>query len=108
MLDSKEYMEVRNTLIVLNKIVKVFPTLKQSRFPFYIKNNIWQISKIIEQKILRIKEDERADIKVLASRFVIKDTNLIFRYHALLEQQKKNQQTIEAFHGRVLPNVMNW
>lgn len=48
-------MEIRNALIVLTKLVKVFPVLKR-------------VGTLIEKRVTKIKEDERADLKVLASR----------------------------------------
>lgn len=54
-LESKEYMEIRNTLIVLTKIVKVFPLIKR-------------VGLGVEKRINKIREEDREDLKVLAAR----------------------------------------
>jgi THO complex subunit 2 len=55
-LDSKEYMEVRNALMVLTKIVEVFPTFKKGAY--------------LEKKLPKFKDGPKEDLKVLASRYV--------------------------------------
>jgi len=72
-LQSKEYMDLRNALVVLTKIVKYF--------------HLKKIGAYLENKVVKIKSDEREDLKILAS-----------RYHALLEQQKKLMVTEEEFN----------
>ncbi|CAL1381313.1 unnamed protein product [Linum trigynum] len=53
-LESLEYMEIRNALILLTKISSVFPVTKRSGIN-------------IEKRVTRIKNDEREDLKVLAT-----------------------------------------
>ncbi|XP_078167250.1 THO2 isoform X2 [Carex rostrata] len=53
-LESTEYMEIRNALIVLTKISSVFPVTKKSGVN-------------IEKRVNKIKADEREDLKVLAT-----------------------------------------
>eukprot|EP01103_Thecamoeba_quadrilineata_P015330 TRINITY_DN480_c0_g2_i3.p1 TRINITY_DN480_c0_g2~~TRINITY_DN480_c0_g2_i3.p1 ORF type:complete len:1658 (-),score=455.84 TRINITY_DN480_c0_g2_i3:20-4993(-) len=72
-LESKEYMEIRNSLIVLTKLVKLFPVLKR-------------IVPHLEKRVNKIREEDREDLKVLAG-----------RYHALLQTQKQNLLTDEEF-----------
>jgi len=50
-------MEIRNTLIVLTKIVKVFPLIKR-------------VGLGVEKRINKIREEDREDLKVLAARCV--------------------------------------
>ncbi|CAN1296054.1 THO complex subunit 2 [Linum perenne] len=53
-LESSEYMEIRNALILLTKISSVFPVTKRSGIN-------------IEKRVTRIRNDEREDLKVLAT-----------------------------------------
>ncbi|KAJ4810092.1 THO complex subunit 2 [Rhynchospora pubera] len=53
-LESTEYMEIRNALIVLTKISSVFPVMRKSGLN-------------IEKRVAKIKGDEREDLKVLAT-----------------------------------------
>jgi Transcription factor/nuclear export subunit protein 2 len=53
-LESTEYMEIRNALIVLTKISSVFPVLRKSGIN-------------LEKRVAKIKADEREDLKVLAT-----------------------------------------
>ncbi|XP_065856982.1 THO complex subunit 2 isoform X2 [Euphorbia lathyris] len=53
-LESTEYMEIRNALILLTKISGVFPVTKRSGIN-------------LEKRVARIKSDEREDLKVLAT-----------------------------------------
>ncbi|KAF9623440.1 hypothetical protein IFM89_003024 [Coptis chinensis] len=53
-LESTEYMEIRNSLIVLTKISSVFPVTRKSGI-------------YIEKRLNKIKGDEREDLKVLAT-----------------------------------------
>ncbi|XP_020090049.1 THO complex subunit 2 isoform X2 [Ananas comosus] len=53
-LESTEYMEIRNALIVLTKISSVFPVIRKSGIN-------------IEKRVAKIKGDEREDLKVLAT-----------------------------------------
>ncbi|XP_024388621.1 THO complex subunit 2 isoform X2 [Physcomitrium patens] len=53
-LESEEYMEIRNGLTVLTKIASVFPVMKKS-------------GANLERRVLKIKGDEREDLKVLAT-----------------------------------------
>ncbi|KAI5555015.1 hypothetical protein POPTR_019G054600v4 [Populus trichocarpa] len=53
-LESSEYMEIRNALILLTKISGVFPVTKRSGIN-------------LEKRVTRIKSDEREDLKVLAT-----------------------------------------
>jgi THO complex subunit 2 len=48
-------MDVRNALLVLTKIVKVYPL-------------VHKLAVLIERRVLKIKEDSREDLKVLANR----------------------------------------
>ncbi|KAL8142098.1 hypothetical protein V2J09_015130 [Rumex salicifolius] len=53
-LESAEYMEIRNALIMLTKISSVFPVTRKSGIN-------------IEKRVAKIKSDEREDLKVLAT-----------------------------------------
>ncbi|XP_074582550.1 THO complex subunit 2 [Curcuma longa] len=53
-LESSEYMEIRNALIVLTKISNVFPVTRKSGLN-------------LEKRVTKIKGDEREDLKVLAT-----------------------------------------
>ena len=47
-------MEIRNALVVLNNLVDVFPKLKR-------------VESILEKRVAKIKDDEREDLKILAT-----------------------------------------
>ncbi|CAL0313802.1 unnamed protein product [Lupinus luteus] len=53
-LESSEYMEIRNALIMLTKISGVFPVTRKSGIN-------------LEKRVAKIKSDEREDLKVLAT-----------------------------------------
>ncbi|XP_078433738.1 THO2 [Wolffia australiana] len=53
-LESSEYMEIRNALILLTKISSVFPITRKSGVN-------------LEKRVSKIKADEREDLKVLAT-----------------------------------------
>ncbi|PKU66197.1 hypothetical protein MA16_Dca009571 [Dendrobium catenatum] len=53
-LESTEYMEIRNALIILTKISTVFPVTRKSGVN-------------LEKRVVKIKGDEREDLKVLAT-----------------------------------------
>ncbi|KAJ6762448.1 THO COMPLEX SUBUNIT 2, partial [Salix koriyanagi] len=53
-LESSEYMEIRNALILMTKISGVFPVTKRSGIN-------------LEKRVTRIRSDEREDLKVLAT-----------------------------------------
>ncbi|XP_047330287.1 THO complex subunit 2 isoform X2 [Impatiens glandulifera] len=53
-LESTEYMEIRNSLIMLTKISSVFPVTRKSGIN-------------IEKRVAKIRSDEREDLKVLAT-----------------------------------------
>ncbi|KAE9613874.1 putative THO complex, subunitTHOC2, THO complex subunit 2 domain-containing protein [Lupinus albus] len=53
-LESSEYMEIRNALIMLTKISSVFPVTRKSGIN-------------LEKRVAKIKTDEREDLKVLAT-----------------------------------------
>lgn len=53
-LESAEYMEIRNALIMLTKISSVFPVTRKSGIN-------------IEKRVAKIKSEEREDLKVLAT-----------------------------------------
>ncbi|KAJ4710125.1 THO complex subunit 2 [Melia azedarach] len=53
-LESTEYMEIRNALILLTKISGVFPVTRKSGIN-------------LEKRVAKIKSDEREDLKVLAT-----------------------------------------
>ncbi|KAI4313667.1 hypothetical protein L6164_026626 [Bauhinia variegata] len=53
-LESSEYMEIRNALIMLTKISSVFPVTRKSGIN-------------LEKRVAKIKNDEREDLKVLAT-----------------------------------------
>ncbi|PUZ53307.1 hypothetical protein GQ55_5G042600 [Panicum hallii var. hallii] len=53
-MESKEYMEIRNALIVLTKISNVFPVIRKSGVN-------------LEKRVAKLKGDEREDLKVLAT-----------------------------------------
>jgi THO complex subunit 2 len=74
-MESKEYMEIRNALIVLTKISSVFPVLRKSGIN--LEKRVSQLSVIIHVMLLanfsdlfdqvaKLKGDEREDLKVLA------------------------------------------
>jgi len=75
-LDSKEYLEKRNALLVLTKVVTVFPRIKA-------------VFQVVEKKVIVIKDtEERDDLKLLGR-----------RYATMLEVEKKNQVSNEEFKG---------
>ncbi|XVE91824.1 hypothetical protein REPUB_Repub01dG0045100 [Reevesia pubescens] len=53
-LESTEYMEIRNALIMLTKISSVFPVTRKTGIN-------------LEKRVVKIKSDEREDLKVLAT-----------------------------------------
>ncbi|XAR65132.1 hypothetical protein NMG60_11009111 [Bertholletia excelsa] len=53
-LESTEYLEIRNALIMLTKISNVFPVTRKSGIN-------------LEKRVAKIKSDEREDLKVLAT-----------------------------------------
>ncbi|CAD6214833.1 unnamed protein product [Miscanthus lutarioriparius] len=53
-MESKEYMEIRNALIVLTKISSVFPVIRKSGVN-------------LEKRVAKLKGDDREDLKVLAT-----------------------------------------
>ncbi|RZC63684.1 hypothetical protein C5167_025452 [Papaver somniferum] len=53
-LESNEYMEIRNALIMLTKISSVFPVTRKSGIN-------------LEKRVAKVKGDEREDLKVLAT-----------------------------------------
>ncbi|KAA8529838.1 hypothetical protein F0562_034393 [Nyssa sinensis] len=53
-LESPEYLEIRNALIMLTKISSVFPVTRKSGIN-------------LEKRVAKIKSDEREDLKVLAT-----------------------------------------
>uniref|UniRef100_A0A0E0JST0 THO complex subunit 2 n=1 Tax=Oryza punctata TaxID=4537 RepID=A0A0E0JST0_ORYPU len=53
-MESKEYMEIRNALIVLTKISSIFPVIRKSGVN-------------LEKRVAKLKGDEREDLKVLAT-----------------------------------------
>lgn len=53
-LESSEYMEIRNALIILTKISSVFPVTRKTGIN-------------LEKRVAKIKGDEREDLKVLAT-----------------------------------------
>ncbi|KAH9314243.1 hypothetical protein KI387_022870 [Taxus chinensis] len=53
-LESNEYMDIRNALIILTKISSVFPVTRKSGIN-------------LERRVSKIKADEREDLKVLAT-----------------------------------------
>ncbi|XP_068660653.1 THO complex subunit 2-like isoform X2 [Aristolochia californica] len=53
-LESNEYMEIRNALIMLTKVSSVFPVTRKSGIN-------------LEKRVAKIKGDEREDLKVLAT-----------------------------------------
>ncbi|XP_063708097.1 THO complex subunit 2 [Culicoides brevitarsis] len=59
-LDSKDYMQIRNSLIILMKILPHFPVLSK-------------LSQIIEKKVEKVREEEknkRQDLFILASSYI--------------------------------------
>lgn len=86
-LESSEYMEIRNALIVLTKVSSVFPVTKRSginlekrviyvnkafflyfKISFCINLMIYVLSFLsTSMQVSRIKNDEREDLKVLAT-----------------------------------------
>ncbi|XP_010556226.1 PREDICTED: THO complex subunit 2 [Tarenaya hassleriana] len=53
-LESNEYMEIRNALIMLTKVSSVFPVTRKTGIN-------------LEKRVAKIKNDEREDLKVLAT-----------------------------------------
>ncbi|XP_071702863.1 THO complex subunit 2 [Rutidosis leptorrhynchoides] len=53
-LESTEYMEIRNALILLTKVSNVFPVTRKSGIN-------------LEKRVAKLKSDEREDLKVLAT-----------------------------------------
>ncbi|KAG8078866.1 hypothetical protein GUJ93_ZPchr0007g6205 [Zizania palustris] len=53
-MESKEYMEIRNALIVLTKISSIFPVIRKSGVN-------------LEKRVAKLRGDEREDLKVLAT-----------------------------------------
>ena len=84
-LESSEYMEIRNALILLTKISGVFPVTKRSGINLekrvrYVKKGDLYLSQVTffstitlvffpsySVQVTRIKSDEREDLKVLAT-----------------------------------------
>lgn len=59
-LDSKDYMQIRNSLIILMKILPHFPVLTK-------------LSQIIEKKVEKVKDEEknqRQDLYILAASYI--------------------------------------
>lgn len=73
-LESKEYMQIRNALLMLTKIIDFFPIVKK-------------LSISMEDVVSKLKEEEREDLKVLAS-----------RYHAMLSIKRSLWIPEESFH----------
>jgi len=74
LLSSAEYMEVHNTLIILSKIVSVYPSYKK-------------LAELIEKQVNRLKaQKERKDLQALAE-----------RYGTLLEKQKERMSDDEEY-----------
>jgi hypothetical protein len=73
-LESKEYMQIRNALLMLTKIIDYFPIVRK-------------LASSIEEVVAKLKEDEREDLKVLAT-----------RYHAMLSTKKSSWIAEELFH----------
>ena len=74
-LESKEYMKIRNSIIILDKISGYFPAIKQ-------------IGAQIERKVHKAMESEkREDLKVLLS-----------RYDASLQKNRPRWISVEKFH----------
>ena len=73
-LESKEYMEVRNALHVLTRIVDVFPAIKN-------------ICTHLERKVAALKDEDRKDLQTLAA-----------QYHSQLVKIKPQLQTQESFN----------
>ena len=55
-LESKEYMEVRNALHVLTRIVDVFPVMKR-------------LADLLDKRVAALREDERPDLQTLAAQY---------------------------------------
>jgi THO complex subunit 2 len=67
-------MQIRNALLILTRIIDYFPMIKK-------------LGTLMEHIVIKLKEDEREDLKVLAT-----------RYHAMLSAKKSSWISEEAFH----------
>jgi THO complex subunit 2 len=79
-LDSKDYMQIRNTVVVLTALSSVYPAIARVIVP-------------LEKRIDKLRADEREDIKVIAN-----------RYHAILAacRAKALSETVRAICLSVL------
>ena len=103
-LDSKEYVQIRNALIILIKILPHFPLLLK-------------LNQIIERKIEKLREEEkskRQDLFVLATSYIgllknrstfavkeadfhlVNDKNLVAQAQALAAAQAQSQRSSET------------
>ena len=67
-------MQIRNALLMLTKIIDYFPIVKK-------------LAISIEEVVAKLREDEREDLKVLAT-----------RYHAMLSTKRPSWIAEESFH----------
>jgi hypothetical protein len=74
-LESREYMQIRNGLIMLTKIIDYFPVVAK-------------LATSMEEVVTKLKEDDREDLKILAT-----------RYHAMLSNKKSAWIAEESFHS---------
>ena len=72
-LESKEYMEVRNALHVLTRVIDVFPVMKK-------------LSEMIEKRVDKLRQDERKDLQIMAS-----------QYFTMLQKLKPSMEAQEDF-----------
>jgi len=73
-LASKEYMQIRNSLLVLSRIKETFPVLRKMAFSLRVP-------------LKKLEEDEREDLKMIA-----------MRYSQMLSLQEPNFKTDDEFY----------
>lgn len=93
-LDSKDYVQIRNALIILTKIIPFFPML-------------YKLSQILDKKIEKVRDEEknkRQDLFTLASSYLgllkqrvagghmMKEAD----FHQVVEKQPKNHDNSDA------------
>jgi len=55
-LASKEYMQIRNSLLILSRIKENFPVLRK-------------LANSIRNQLIKLEDDEREDVKMMAMRY---------------------------------------
>lgn len=94
-LDSKDYMQIRNALIILMRILPQFPMLAK-------------LATIIERKVEKVREEERnqrQDLFVLASSYIgqlkTRSVDMIREvdFHQVTAKQAKETQETKSVNG---------